>query len=125
MFRSALKITATVFALALLTPTVNAMEAQSSIASSQPAQSSPITGTFAQATLNTSDTCAMELMPIAKDIYASVSPKVQKDTNLRKLMKKEIRPQVFSGKLSVKSARKNAQAASKCLSLLKLESGQA
>ena len=125
MFRSALKITATVFALALITPTVNAMEAQSPIASSQPAQSSPITGTFAQATLNTSDTCAMELMPIARDIYASVSPKVQKDTNLRKLMKKEIRPQVFSGKLSVRSARKNAQAASKCLSLLKLESGQA
>jgi len=67
----------------------------------------------------------MQLMPIAKDIYISVSPKVQNDTNLRKLVKKEIKPQVFSGKLSVKSARKNAQAASKCLSLLKAEYSQA
>ena len=72
----------------------------------------------------TSNTCAMDLEPIAKNIYASISPKVQKDTNLRKLMKKEIRPQVFSGKLSVKSAHENAQAASKCLSLLKAESGK-
>jgi len=72
----------------------------------------------------TSNTCAMDLEPVAKNIYASISPKVQKDTNLRKLMKKEIRPQVFSGKLSVKSARENAQAASKCLSLLKAESGE-
>lgn len=71
----------------------------------------------------TSNSCAMNLKPIAKNIYASISPKVRKDTNLRKLMKKEIRPQVFSGKLSVKSARENAQAASVCLSLLKAESG--
>lgn len=125
MFRSVLKIATTLFALSLISPTVNAMEAQSSVISSHSTQSNSIDRTLTQASLNTSHTCAMQLMPIAKDIYASVSPKVQKDSNLRKLMKKEIRPQVLSGRLSLKSARKNAEAASICLSLLKIESDQA
>ena len=69
--------------------------------------------------------CAMDLMPTASNIYYSVSPKVEGDSNLRKLVKKHIRPKVFSGKLSIKSARKHAQAASICLKLLKQENQSA
>jgi len=63
-------------------------------------------------------------MPEARHIYTAVSPKVMADSNLRKLVKKDVRPKVFSGKLSIKAARKNAQEASVCLSLLKLESSE-
>ena len=63
--------------------------------------------------------CAMELMPKAQSIFYAVSPKVAPDSNLKKLVKKHVRPKVFSGKLSIKSARSNAKAASACLRILK------
>jgi len=63
--------------------------------------------------------CAMELMPAARNIFYEVSPKVDTDSNLRKLIKKEVKPKVFSGKLSVKNAKKSAEEASICLKLLK------
>lgn len=113
----------TTLALALMSQTSNAMEVHSPIISSPTHQSNSANPVITQASLKTSQTCAMQLMPIAKNLYTAVSPNVHKNSNLRKLMKKEIRPQVFSGKLSVKSARKNAAAASVCLSLLKIEDG--
>jgi len=63
--------------------------------------------------------CAMDLAPKAQSIFDAVASKVEPDTNLKKLVKKHVRPKVLSGKLSVKSARKNAQAASACLRILK------
>jgi len=69
--------------------------------------------------LKTASICAMDLMPEAQRIYAAVSPKVGPDSNLKKLVKKNVRPKVFSGKLSIKSAKTNAKAASACLRILK------
>jgi len=63
--------------------------------------------------------CAMDLAPKAQSIFYAVSPKVDPNSNLKKLVKKHVRPKVFSGKLSIKSARANAQAASACLRILK------
>jgi len=63
--------------------------------------------------------CAADLAPKALNIFDAVSPKVDPDSNLRKLVKKHVRPKVISGKLSIKSARKNAEAASVCLRILK------
>lgn len=65
--------------------------------------------------------CAMDLMPAASNIYYAVSPKVNGDSNLRKLVKKEVRPKVFSGKLSIKAAKQHAKAASVCLKILRQE----
>jgi len=73
----------------------------------------------AEKRVQTASTCAMNLMPEAQSIFEAVSPKVELDSNLKKLVKKNVRPKVFSGKLSIKSARKNAQAASACLRILK------
>ena len=67
-----------------------------------------------------SASCAMDLQPDAKAIYLAVAPKVMQDSKLRKLVKKEVKPKVFSGQLSIKAARKNAKAASICLKLLKM-----
>jgi len=67
----------------------------------------------------TASICAMDLAPKAQKIFYAVSLKVQPDTNLKKLVKKNVRPQVISGKLSIKSARKNSKAASACLRILK------
>jgi len=119
------KVSHLALALIFIIPSADAMTINSKSLADINTQPNPTSVVIKQTELLTSEQCAMQLMPIAKDIYISVSPKVQDDTNLRKLVKKEIKPQVFSGKLSVKSARKNAQAASVCLSLLKLESGQA
>ena len=71
------------------------------------------------ASIKNAELCAMDLTSDARHIYHAVSPKVEGDSNLRKLVKKHVRPKVFSGKLSIKSARKHAQAASVCLKLLK------
>ena len=61
----------------------------------------------------------MDLMPEAQSIFYAVSPKVNPEANLKKLVKKNVRPKVFSGKLSIKSAKTNAKAASECLRILK------
>jgi len=67
----------------------------------------------------TASICAMDLMPEAQSIFYAVSPKVNPEANLKKLVKKNVRPKVFSGKLSIKSAKANAKAASACLRILK------
>jgi len=119
MFRPSLKITALLVASALMATPTLAMEstttAQTDVKSSTVSQTAVLN-------IHGSTTCAMELMPVAKGIYEAVSPKVVGDSNLRKLVKKEVKPRVFSGKLSIKSARQNAEAASVCLHLLKTES---
>ena len=119
MFRTSLKITTLLVASALMVPSVLAME--STVTTKSDAQTSPVSQT-AVLDMHGSATCAMDLTPVAKTIYQAVSPKVEGDSNLRKLVKKEVKSKVFSGKLSIKMARENAQAASVCLHLLKTES---
>jgi len=121
MFKTSLKITTIALASALIVPSALAMENMTTPKSD--IQTSTISNTTSVATLDFhgSASCAMDLMPVAKTIYQAVSPKVEGDSNLRKLVKKEVKPKVFSGKLSIKMARENAQAASVCLHLLKTE----
>jgi len=57
--------------------------------------------------LQTASICAMDLMPEAFNIFDAVADKVGPDSNLKKLVKKNVRPKVFSGKLSIKSATLN------------------
>jgi len=68
-----------------------------------------------------SETCAAALSPTAKTIYEAVAPSVDADTNLKKLIKKTVRPMVMSGKMKRKQAKENAPSAGECLRLLKSE----
>jgi len=68
-----------------------------------------------------SETCAAALSPTAKTIYEAVAPSVDADTNLKKLIKKTVRPMVMSGKMKRKQAKENAPLAGECLQLLKSE----
>ena len=68
-----------------------------------------------------SETCAAQLTPTGKAIYEAVAPSVEADTNLKKLLKKKVRPLVMSGNLKRKNAKANAPLAGKCLLLLKQE----
>ena len=68
-----------------------------------------------------SETCAASLTPTGKAIYEAVAPSVEADTNLKKLLKKKVRPLVMSGNLKRKNAKANAPLAGKCLLLLKQE----
>ena len=70
----------------------------------------------------TASICAMELPPIAQNIYYAVSPKVESDSNLRKLVEKDVRPKVLFRKLTIASAKENAEAAGMCLKMLKQQS---
>lgn len=65
--------------------------------------------------------CAASLTPTGKAIYEAVAPSVEADTNLKKLLKKKVRPLVMSGKLKRKNAKANAPLAGECLLLLKQE----
>lgn len=118
MFKSGLKTLGAICVLGLLPFSAYAVDRGPAVTNSDNIDVS-------QAHLDTSEMCAMQLGPIAKEIFSSISPKVHKDSDLRKLVKKQVRPKVFSGKLSVKKARENAQAASVCLSLLKMETNRA
>ena len=122
MINMGLKITTLLLASALIAPSLQAMEVTANPLTNDQVQHISATTTLAELGFNSSTSCAMDLMPGAKTIYQAVSPKVEGDSNLRKLVKKAVKPKVFSGKLSIKSARKNAQEASVCLNLLKLES---
>lgn len=68
-----------------------------------------------------SETCAQALTPTGRTIFNAVAPSVETDTNLKKLLKKQVRPLVMSGKLKRKDAKANAPLAGKCLLLLKQE----
>jgi len=68
-----------------------------------------------------SETCAASLTPTGKTIFEAVAPSVEADTNLKKLLKKKVRPMVLSGKLKRKDAMANAPLAGECLLLLKQE----
>ena len=68
-----------------------------------------------------SDACAASLSPTAKTIFDAVAPSVEADTNLKKLLKKKVRPLVMSGELKRKDAKANAPLAGECLLLLKQE----
>lgn len=118
MFKSGLKTLGAICVLGLLPFSAYAIDRG-------PADTDSNSIQVSQTHFDTSEMCAMELAPIAKEIFSSISPKVEKDSNLRKLVKKQVRPKVFSGKLSVKKARENAKAASVCLSLLKMETDRA
>ncbi len=48
-----------------------------------------------------SETCAAALSPTAKTIYEAVAPSVDADTNLKKLIKKTVRPMVMWAKRSL------------------------
>jgi len=122
MFKTSFKITTLLLATTLIVPSALAVE--NTVLPKSDVQASTISNATSVAALDLhgSASCAMDLMPVAKTIYQAVSPKVEGDSNLRKLVKKEVKPKVFSGKLSIKMARENAQAASVCLHLLKTES---
>lgn len=68
-----------------------------------------------------SETCAQTLTPTGKSIYEAVAPSVEADSDIKKLLKKKVRPLVMSGKLKRKEAKANAPLAGKCLFLLKQE----
>jgi len=68
-----------------------------------------------------SETCAASLTPTGKIIFEAVAPSVEAETNLKKLLKKKVRPLVISGKLKRKDAKANAPLAGECLLLLKQE----
>jgi len=68
-----------------------------------------------------SDACAASLSPTGKAIFEAVAPSVEAETNLKKLLKKKVRPLVMSGKLKRKDAMANASLAGECLLLLKQE----
>lgn len=68
-----------------------------------------------------SETCAASLSPTGKTIYEAVAPHVEADSNLKKLLKKKVRPLVMKGDLKRKDAKANASLAGKCLLLLKQE----
>lgn len=115
------KILALLAAAAFISPLSSAMEATTTASTDTRAQQADQTLFVADLGDHNSIACAMDLMPEAKTIFQAVSPKVSATSNLRKLVKKEVKPKVFSGKLSIKSARENAAAASVCLNLLKME----
>jgi hypothetical protein len=69
----------------------------------------------------TAQECTAELSPMGKAIYEAVAPSVEADSDLKKLLKKKVRPLVLSGKLKRKNAKANAPLAGKCLLLLKQE----
>ncbi len=64
----------------------------------------------------------MDLSPLAQNIYYDVSPKVANDSNLRKLVEKNVRAKLFKRTLTLSSARENAEAAGMCLKILKQQS---
>lgn len=68
-----------------------------------------------------SGACAASLSPTGKTIFEAVAPSVEADTDLKKLLKKKVRPLVMSGKLKRKNAKANAPLAGECLLLLKQE----
>ena len=65
--------------------------------------------------------CAASLTPTGKAIYEAVAPSVETESDLKKLLKKKVRPLVMSGKLKRKNAKANAPLAGECLLLLKQE----
>jgi len=79
-----------------------------------------ISGTAVANEMN-SKTCAEELSQTGKAIFEAVAPSVEAETNLKKLLKKKVRPMVMSGKLKRKDAKANAPLAGECLHLLKKE----
>lgn len=68
-----------------------------------------------------SGACAASLSPTGKTIFEAVAPSVEAETNLKKLLKKKVRPLVMSGQLKRKDAKANAPLAGECLLLLKQE----
>jgi len=68
-----------------------------------------------------SEACAASLSPTGKTIFEAVAPSVEAETNLKKLLKKKVRPMVMKGKLKRKDAKANAPLAGECLLLLKQE----
>ena len=102
-----------------LAPPLSAMEALSP-ANGQKPQLIASTVSVSDIPHSSSATCAMDLQLEAKTIYLAVAPKVMKNSKLRGLVKKEVKPKVLSGDLSIKAARKNAKAATICLKLLRM-----
>ena len=78
-------------------------------------------GSTAFAVEMNSETCAASLSSTGKTTFDVVAPYVEADTNLKKLLKKKVRPLVMSGKLKRKDAKANAPLAGECLLLLKQE----
>ena len=119
MTRSVLIMTSVVLTFVFLAPPLSAMEAVS-VADNLNPQQTTNNASLSDISYSDSASCAKDLQPDAKEIYLAVAPKVTKDSKLRKLVKKDVKPKVFSGQLSIKAARKNSKAASICLKLLKM-----
>lgn len=119
MIRLVLIMMSGVLASLFLTPPLSAMEALNIANGSEPQQIASNVN-VSDIPHSSSASCAMDLQPGAKTIYIAVAPKVMKDSKLRRLVKKEVKPKVLSGKLSIKAARRNSKAASICLKLLRM-----
>ena len=119
MTRSVLIMMSVVLASLFFAPPLSAMEALS-IANGPEPQQIASNVSVSDIPHSSSASCAMDLEPGAKIIYLAVAPKVMKDSKLRGLVKKEVKPKVLSGQLSIKAARRNAKAASICLKLLRM-----
>lgn len=67
----------------------------------------------------TPELCAADLTPTGQAIYEAVAPYVEADSNLKKLIKKKVRPLVMKGELKRKDAKANAPLAGECLLIIK------
>lgn len=73
------------------------------------------------ANIQTTESCVAALTPTGKVVYDVVAPSVEANSNLKKLLKKKVRPLVFDGTLKRKVAKANARQAGECLRLLQQE----
>ena len=122
--KTGLKITVTFAAAIAMSSFVSAgASEQASQDSTSTIKTSPITTQVAElGTHKSASICAMDLSPLAQNIYYDVSPKVANDSNLRKLVEKNVRAKLFKRTLTLSSARENAEAAGMCLKILKQQS---
>lgn len=124
MLKTSLSTAIMVSAFALMAPSAQAMEvipAQAPAVDTKEALKASNRLHVSMDNAQTSQSCAIQLTGEAADIYSAVSPKVVKDTNLRKLVEKQVIFKVLRRKLTVEQARQYGEAAGACLSLLKTE----
>jgi hypothetical protein len=65
------------------------------------------------------ETCASQLSTTGQMMFHAVAPYVKPQSDIRELMRRNVKPLVLAGRISREDARNNAQPAGKCLLLLK------
>ncbi|MEJ8571046.1 hypothetical protein [Microbaculum marinum] len=78
-----------------------------------------LTATAAYAGQQEADSCAAGLSAESKTIYDATAPQVSASTDLRSVLTDTTKSLAMSGKVSRASAKSSAEAAAKCLEMLK------